>query len=114
MQTLNKVELIGRMGDNIKLYYSAKDVCIGRFRLATNEFFPSGEGYVKHTDWHNIVVQNKIAEYLEKHTKKGDLIYISGRIKYKQWQDKEGNFQNMTEILVFEFKILNTNLTDIE
>ena len=89
--TLNKVMLIGHLGDDVKMHYFDGGGCIGRFPLATNEVYTnktSGEK-VTNTDWHNIVVRNKAAEICEKYLTKGDKIYIEGRIKTRKWQDQD-------------------------
>ena len=98
--TLNKVMLIGHLGDDIKMHYFEAGNCIGRFPLATNEVYinkQTGEK-ITSTEWHNIVVRNKAAELCEKHLSKGDRIYIEGRIKSRQWQDADGIVKNAIEI----------------
>ena len=80
--TLNKVMLIGHLGDEVKLHYFEGGNCIGRFPIATNESYTNrqtGEK-VTNTEWHNIVVRNKAAEICEKYLKKGDLIYVEPRL----------------------------------
>lgn len=106
--TLNKVMLIGRLGDNIKLTYFEGGNCIGRFPLATNEEYinKSTNEKVTETDWHNIVVRNKLAEVIEKYTTKGDVIYIEGRIKTRQWQAEDGTMRYSTEIHVTDINLL--------
>ena len=108
--TLNKVMLIGHLGDDVKMHYFDGGGCIGRFPLATNEVYTnktSGEK-VTNTDWHNIVVRNKAAEICEKYLSKGDKIYIEGRIKTRKWQDQENKDRYTTEINVDEFTFLST------
>lgn len=108
--TLNKVILIGHLGDEVKMHYFDATNCIGRFPLATNEVYinkSSGEK-ITSTEWHNIVVRNKAAELCEKYLSKGDKIYIEGRIKSRQWQAEDGTTKYTTEIQVTEFTFLNT------
>lgn len=106
--TLNKVMLIGHLGDNITLTHFEGGGCVGRFPLATNENYTNKQGEkVSNTDWHNIVVRNKAAEVCEKYLKKGDKVYLEGRIKTRQWQDKEGTTRYTTEIVVTDFTFLN-------
>lgn len=81
--TLNKVMLIGHLGDEVKMHYFEGGNCIGRFPLATNETYTNrqtGER-VTNTDWHNVVVRNKAAEICEKYLSKGDKVYVEGRLK---------------------------------
>ena len=108
--TLNKVMLIGHLGDDVKMHYFDGGGSIGRFPLATNESYinkTSGER-VTNTDWHNIVVRNKAAEVCEKYLSKGDKIYIEGRIKNRKWTGEDGNDRYSTEINVNEFTFLST------
>ena len=106
--TLNKVMLIGHTGDEVKMNYFEGGGCIGRFPLATNETYTNrttGER-VSNTEWHNIVVRNKGAEICEKYLKKGDKVYIEGRIKTRKWQDDQGNDRYSTEIQCTDFTFL--------
>lgn len=107
--TVNKVILIGHLGDNVKLHYFEGGNCIGRFPLATNEIYinkTTGEK-LSSTEWHNLVVRNKAAELCEKYLSKGDKIYVEGRIKSRQWQSEDGIMKFTTEIQVTEFTFLN-------
>jgi single-strand DNA-binding protein len=108
--TLNKVMLIGHLGDEIKMHYFEGGGSIGRFPLATNETYTNkqtGER-VTNTDWHNIVVRNKAAEICEKYLSKGDKVYVEGRLKNRQWQGEDGNTRYTTEVHVQEFTFLST------
>lgn len=107
--TLNKVMLIGHLGEDLKMHYFESGNCIGRFPLATNDVYinkQTGEKIVS-TEWHNIVVKNKAAEICEKYLSKGDKVYIEGRIKSRQWQTDEGIIKNAIEIHATEFTFLN-------
>ncbi len=107
--TVNKVMLIGHLGDEVKVHYFEGGGCIGRFPLATNETYTNkqtGEK-VTNTDWHNIVVRNKAAEICEKYLSKGDKIYVEGRLKNRQWQGEDGNMRYTTEVHVQDFTFLS-------
>lgn len=108
--TLNKVMLIGHLGDEVKMHYFEGGGCIGRFPLATNETYTSKQTNerVTNTEWHNIVVRNKAAEICEKYLSKGDRIYVEGRIKTRKWQDDSGNERYSTEIQCTDFTFLTT------
>lgn len=108
--TLNKVMLIGHLGDDVKLHYFEGGNCIGRFPLATNEIYINKQTNEKitSTEWHNLVVRNKAAEICEKYLSKGDKIYVEGRIKSRQWQGEDGATKYTTEIQVTEFTFLST------
>ncbi len=108
--TVNKVMLIGHLGDEVKMHYFEGGGCIGRFPIATNETYTNkqtGEK-VTNTDWHNIVVRNKAAEICEKYLSKGDKIYVEGRLKNRQWQGEDGNTRYTTEVHVQDFTFLTT------
>lgn len=108
--TLNKVMLIGHLGDEVKLHYFDDKNCVGRFPLATNETYVNKQTNerVTNTEWHNIVVRNKAAEICEKYLSKGDRVYIEGRIKTRKWQDDKGMDRFSTEILCKDFTFLST------
>lgn len=106
--TLNKVMLIGHLGDDVKMHYFEGGNCIARFPIATNETYTNrqtGEK-VTNTEWHNIVVRNKAAEVCEKYLKKGDQIYVEGRLKTRQWQGEDGQTRYTTEVHVQDFTFL--------
>jgi single-strand DNA-binding protein len=106
--TLNKVLLIGHLGDDVKIHYFDDNNCVARFPLATNESYINKQTNerITNTDWHNIVLKNKAAEICEKYLSKGDKVYIEGRIKTRKWQDDKGLERYTTEILCSDFKFL--------
>ena len=81
--TLNKVMLIGHLGDDVKIKHFDHGGCIARFPLATNESYinKTTNEKVTNTDWHNIVVRNKAAEVCEKYLSKGDKVYVEGKLR---------------------------------
>jgi len=108
--TINKVILIGHLGDEVKMHYFEGGNSIGRFPLATNESYTNkqtGEK-VTTTEWHNIVVRNKLAEICEKYLNKGDKVYCEGRIKTRQWEGEDGTKRYTTEIHVVDMTFLST------
>jgi single-strand DNA-binding protein len=108
--TVNKVILIGHLGDEVKMHYFDGGNSIGRFPIATNETYTNkqtGEK-VTTTEWHNIVVRNKLAEICEKYLNKGDKVYCEGRIKTRQWEGEDGSKRYTTEIHVLDMTFLTT------
>ncbi len=98
---VNKVILVGRLGQDPDLKYSASQYPITRFSLATGERRKdqaSGQ-WVDHTEWHNVVAFSKTAENCSKFLKKGSEVYIEGKIQTRKWQDKEGKDRYTTEII---------------
>jgi single-strand DNA-binding protein len=107
--TINKVILIGHLGDEVKMNYFEGGNSLGRFPIATNESYTNrqtGER-VTTTEWHNIVVRNKLAETCEKYLNKGDKVYCEGRIKTRQWE-QDGQKRYTTEIHVTNMTFLST------
>ena len=99
--TINKVILIGHLGDEVKMNYFEGGNSIGRFPIATNENYTNKQTgqKVTNTEWHSIVVRNKLAEICEKYLTKGDKVYCEGRIKTRQWL-QDGQKRYTTEIHV--------------
>lgn len=106
--TLNKVMLIGHLGDNIKIHYFDGGDSVARFPLATNESFTNKSTGEKTTttEWHNIVVKNKLAEICEQFLTKGDKVYCEGKIKSREWEF-EGVKKYITEIHVHDMNFLS-------
>lgn len=106
--TLNKVILIGNVGAEMKVHQFDSGDKIGRLPLATSESYTDRETNekVSQTEWHNIVVRNKVVDIFEKYVKKGDKLYIEGKIKTRKWQDANNQDQYMTEIMVNDFTFL--------
>jgi single-strand DNA-binding protein len=106
--TLNKVMLIGHTGDDVKMHYFEGGGAIGRFSIATNEVYTnkSTGQRVESTEWHNIIVRNKAAEICEKYLKKGDKVYVEGRLKTRKWTDDKGMDRYMVEIQCTDFTFL--------
>lgn len=91
------------------MHYFEGGNAVGRFPLATNESYTNkqnGEKVVQ-TDWHNIVVRNKLAELCEKYLVKGDRVYCEGKLRNRQWE-QDGQKRYTTEIVVSEMTFLST------
>jgi len=106
--TINKVILIGHLGDNVKMHYFEGGNSIGRFPLATNDSYVNKQTNerVINTEWHNVVVKNKLAEIFEKYAHKGDKVYVEGRLRTRKWTGDDGRDRYMTEVHVTEFTFL--------
>lgn len=107
--SLNKVMLIGHLGDEVKMHYFEGGNSIGRFPIATNESYTNKQTGEKitTTEWHNILVRNKLAEICEKFLSKGDRVFIEGRIKTRQWE-QDGIKRYTTEIHALDMTFLTT------
>ena len=110
-RSLNKVQLIGNLGSDPEVRSTTGGNRVATFSLATSRQWnsPSGEKQEK-TEWHRCVVWNSkgsgLADVVEKYCKKGDKIFVEGRIEYRQWQDKENQTRYSTEINVRELIML--------
>ena len=101
INSLNKVTLIGRLGQKPELRYLPQtESAIAKFTLATNEryFKPSTNESEIRTEWHRIVAWRKLAEFCEKYLTQGKQIYLEGKLRTRSWQDREGNKRYTTEI----------------
>lgn len=97
--SLNKVMLIGNLGEDVKIHYFDDKNCVARFSLATSEHYShkdSGEK-ITQTEWHRIVSRNRLAELCEKMLSKGDSVFVEGKIRTRKWNDN-GTDKYQTEI----------------
>ncbi len=106
---MNKVMLIGNVGAAPDVRYYDADQAVAQVRLATTErgyTLQNGTQVPDHTDWHNLVFYRSLAKVVEKYVKKGDKLYIEGRIRYRSYDDKAGLRRYVTEILVENMEML--------
>ena len=96
---INRVILVGRLGKDPEVRHLENDVTVANFPIATTESYKDKSGQkVETTEWHNIVLWRGLARVAESYLKKGDLVYIEGKIRTRSWDDKEGNKRYTTEI----------------
>jgi single-strand DNA-binding protein len=108
---LNKVTLIGNLGNDPEVRSTTGGNRVATFSLATSRSWNDAAGSKQEkTEWHRCVVWNTktsgLADIVEKYVKKGDKLYVEGRIEYRQWQDKDGQTRYSTEINVRELIML--------
>ncbi|MEJ8758546.1 single-stranded DNA-binding protein [Pontibacter sp. H259] len=107
MASVNKVILIGNLGKDPEVRHLEGGVAVARFPLATSETFKDKSGQRQEkTEWHNIVLWRGLAEVAEKYLKKGQSVFIEGKIRTSQYQDKEGNQRYSTEIVADNMTML--------
>ena len=107
MSGVNKVIFSRNLGKNPEVRYLDSGIAVANFSLATTENYKNKEGErVSQTEWHNIVFWRGLAEVAEKYLKKGDSIYVEGKIRTRKWEDKEGNTRYSTEILADNMTML--------
>ena len=94
-KTINKVELLGRVGADPEMKYTASGVAVTQLRLATDRVRKGGEA---ETDWHSIVVWDKLADAVAQFVEKGQRIYVAGRLVQNSWTGDDGQRRYRTEI----------------
>src|SRR5262247_1446699 len=108
--SVNKVILIGRLGRDPEMKYTASGTPFCRFSIATDEGWTdksSGEKQER-TEWHNIVVWDRLAEICNQYLTKGRLVYIEGSLQTREWDDQEGNKRKTTEIRARDMVMLSS------
>lgn len=105
--TINKVILIGRLGADPDIRYSANGTAVAKFNLATNERVPAGEGnWEDRTEWHRVVAFGKLAEICGNYLNKGKQVFIEGSLRTQQWEDAQGVKRYTTEIVARDIQFL--------
>ncbi|MEO2050274.1 MAG: single-stranded DNA-binding protein [Allomuricauda sp.] len=103
----NKVQLIGNVGQDLKVITPEDGKKFVVCSLATNETYKNADGEkVKTTDWHNLTFFNKAADIAEQFITKGKMIAIEGKLKTRKYEDKEGNTRYSTDVIVTEILLL--------
>ncbi|HKB07285.1 MAG TPA: single-stranded DNA-binding protein [Candidatus Polarisedimenticolia bacterium] len=107
MSSVNRVILIGRLGRDPEVRYTQNGTAVANFTLATNEVWTDKGGErQERTEWHRIVIWGKQAEIAREHLSKGKQVYVEGSIQTRQWDDREGNKRQTTEIKAMRFVML--------
>ena len=106
---MNKVMLIGNVGTDPEVRYVDQGVAVARFRFATTEkgyTLQNGTQVPDRTDWHNVLMWRRLAETVERYVRKGDKLYIEGRLRYSSYDNKQGQRQYVTEIWADSMEML--------
>jgi single-strand DNA-binding protein len=109
MAGVNKVILIGNLGADPEIRHLQNGASVANFRLATSETYKdktTGERR-EQTEWHNVVAWRGLAEITEKYLRKGSKVYVEGKLRTRQWQDKDNNTRYTTEIVADEMTLLD-------
>lgn len=106
--TVNKVILIGRLGSDPEVRTATTGVLVANFNLATNETWMDKNTQQKQerTEWHRIVCWNKLAEIVSQYVKKGNLIYIEGKIQSREYEGSDKIKRKVYEIIASDLKML--------
>jgi len=98
--SLNKVILVGHLGQDPKISYTQSGQPVANLRMATSERFKDKQGqWTDRTEWHTVVAWGKDAEFCSNYLAKGALIMIEGRLQTRKWQDKDGQDRYSTEVV---------------
>lgn len=106
---MNKVMLIGNVGQEPEVHYYDADQSVARVRLATTErgyTLQNGTKVPDRTDWHNVIFYHGLAKIVEKYVHKGDKVYVEGRLRYRSYDDKKGQHRYVTEINAENMELL--------
>ena len=110
MSGVNKVILVGRLGADPEVRTLESGTKVSSIRVATSERFKDKNGNQQEsTEWHNVVLWRGLADITERYLKKGDQVYIEGRIKTRKWTDKDGNDRYNTDIVANEMTMLGSS-----
>jgi single-strand DNA-binding protein len=107
-KSVNKVILVGNLGKDPEIKYTGGGTAVASITVATSENFKdkqSGE-WQERTEWHNVVLWQRLAEIAEKYLNKGSKVYIEGRLQTRSWEDKQGQKRYTTEVVANELVLL--------
>ncbi len=106
--SVNKVILVGRLGQNPEVRYTPSGSAVANFSVATNEAWTDKSGQKQErTEWHRVVVWGKLAELCNQYLAKGRQCYVEGRLQTRSWQDKDGQTKYSTEVQAQTIQFLN-------
>ena len=109
MSGVNKVILVGNLGKDPEVKHLDTGVSVANFSLATTETYNNKQGErVSQTEWHNVVLWRGLADIAEKYLKKGNSVYVEGKINTRKWEDKEGNTRYSTDIIAEKMTMLGS------
>jgi single-strand DNA-binding protein len=105
---VNKVILVGRLGRDPELRYSTAGMPIANMRIATDESYVDRDGNkVERTEWHTVVVFQRMAENCANYLSKGSLVYVEGSLQTRKWQDQQGQDRYSTEVKALRVQFLD-------
>jgi single-strand DNA-binding protein len=107
-KSVNKVILIGNLGKDPEVKYTPQGTAVAKLTLATNESFKDKDGqWQERTEWHNVVLWQRLAEIAGEYLKKGSKVYVEGRLQTRSWDDKQTNQKRyMTEVVAQNMVLL--------
>lgn len=107
---VNKVILVGNLGNDPEVRYMPNGNAVANLSLATSESWKDQQGQVQErTEWHKLTMYRKLAEIAGEYLKKGSQIYVEGKLQTRKWQDQQGQDRHTTEIIVDSMQMLGGN-----
>lgn len=108
MASVNKVILVGNLGQDPEVRYTPSGAAVANFSIATTDRWTNKQSGQpeERTEWHRIVVWNKLAELCKEYLHKGRAVYVEGRLQTRSWEDKDGNKRSTTEIVAQTIQFL--------
>ena len=111
--SVNKVILVGHLGGDPESRFTPGGTAVATFSIATNESRKNSDGnWEDHTEWHRCVLFGKQAEFAGEYVKKGQMVYVEGRLQTRSWEDKEGMKRYSTEVVGNAFTTLGRRNTE--
>lgn len=108
MAGVNKAILIGRLGADPEIRYTASGAPVANFRIATSESWTGKDGKKdERTEWHKIVAWGKLGELCGEYLSKGRRVFVEGKLQTRSWDDKSGNKKYTTEIVALSVQFLD-------
>ena len=106
-KSVNKVILVGNLGKDPELKHTGSGTAVATMTVATNERFKDKNGeWQDRTEWHNVVLWQRLAEIAAEYLKKGRSVYVEGRLQTRSWEDKQGQKRYTTEIVASDLVLL--------
>ncbi|PSQ58296.1 MAG: single-stranded DNA-binding protein [Bacteroidetes bacterium QH_10_64_19] len=109
-RSVNKVILVGNLGDDPELRYTNSGAAVCNMSLATNESYTDQDGNeVQQTEWHDVVAWERLGEICEEYLSKGSQVYFEGKLQTNEWEDRDGNTRYSTEVKARDMMFLDSN-----
>ena len=113
MANLNKVTLIGRLGQDPEIRYTQSGSAVANVTIATNDYWTDKQGEKQErTEWHSLVLRGKLADLAQSYLKKGSQVFVEGRLQTRDWEDQQGQKHYKTEVVVTTMQFLDSRISD--
>ena len=113
MANLNKVMLIGRLGQDPEIRYTQSGSAVANATIATNDYWTDKQGEKQErAEWHSLVLWDRLADLAQSYLKKGSQVYVEGRLQTSNWEDQQGQKHYKTEVVVTTMQFLDTKSSE--